>query len=79
MSARRRAGRAEDGAVALTPNEWIKAQRFGDEYWLYIVTQCKNNPQLHKIQNPASKLSPIEEVSIVRYMVDKKDWAKAEE
>lgn len=67
-------GRAGEGPVALTPNEWIKAQRFGDEYWLYIVTNCRSNPQLHMIQNPAAKLSPTEEVSIVRYMVSEKDW-----
>ncbi len=23
--------------MALTPNEWIKAQRFGKDYWLYVV------------------------------------------
>jgi len=72
-------GRSTDGAVALTPNEWIKAQRFGYEYWLYVVTNCKTSPQLHRIQNPGAKLEPTEEVSIVRYMVDKKDWSKAKE
>ena len=72
-------GRSTDGAVALTPNEWIKAQRFGEEYWLYVVTNCKTSPQLHRIQNPAAKLEPTEEVSIVRYMVDSKDWKKVKE
>jgi len=69
-------GRAGDGAVALTPNEWIKAQRFADEYWLYVVTNCKSNPQLHRIQNPAAKLQPTEEVSIVRYMIENSEWKK---
>jgi superfamily II DNA or RNA helicase len=72
-------GRAGEGAVALTPNEWIKAQRFGDEYWLYVVTNCKTNPELHRIQDPASKLEPVEEVNIVRYMIDSKDWKKVVE
>jgi len=72
-------GRAADGAVALTPNEWIKAQRFGEDYWLYIVTHCKSAPQLHIIQDPASKLTPSEEVSVVRYMVKPDDWKKATE
>lgn len=67
-------GRATDGAVALTPNEWIKAQRFGKDYWLYIVTHCKSEPQLHLIQDPASKLSPSEEVSVVRYVIKADDW-----
>lgn len=38
-------GRAGEGGVALTPNEWIKAQRFGTDYWLYVVVNCKGSPQ----------------------------------
>lgn len=63
--------RAKTGAVALTPNEWLMAQRFGEKYWLYIVTDAKSeNPKLHCIQNPSAKLQP--EIKIVRYIV--KDW-----
>lgn len=29
--------RAATGPVALTPNEWVMAQRLGEDYWLYIV------------------------------------------
>ena len=72
-------GRAGVGGVALTPNEWIKAQRFGQEYWLYIVVNCRSQPELHMIQDPASKLSPKEEVSVVRYMVGQQEWLKAAE
>jgi hypothetical protein len=70
-------GRAGEGGVALTPNEWIKAQRFAKDYWLYVVVDRKTNPQLFLIQDPASKLSPREEVSVVRYMVNHGDWKKA--
>lgn len=70
-------GRAGRGGVALTPNEWIKSQRFGKDYWLYVVVNCKSNPQLHLIQDPASKLSPKEEVSVVRYMVGLGNWKQA--
>ncbi len=72
-------GRAGVGGVALTPNEWIKAQRFGKDYWLYVVVNCKTKPELHLIQDPASKLNPKEEVSVVRYMVGQDDWKKAAE
>jgi SNF2 family DNA or RNA helicase len=72
-------GRAGEGGVALTPNEWIKAQRFGKDYWLYVVASCKANPQLYLIQDPASKLKPKEEVSVVRYMVGLGDWKQAAE
>lgn len=70
-------GRAGDGDVCLTENEWIKAQRFGKDYWLYIVTGCKSEPKLHMIQDPVSKLRPKEEVKIVRYMVGGADWKRA--
>jgi hypothetical protein len=70
-------GRAGEGGVALTPNEWIKAQRFGQEYWLYVVVNCKATPQLYVIQDPAAKLRPKEEVSVVRYMIGQGEWKQA--
>jgi len=70
-------GRASDGDIALTENEWIKAQRFGKDYWLYVVTECKTSPTLHVIQDPASKLRPAEEMRIVRYLVKHDDWKGA--
>jgi hypothetical protein len=70
-------GRSSVGAVALTPNEWIKAQRFGKDYWLYVVVNCRSKPELFPIQDPASKLSPREEQSVVRYLVGQADWREA--
>ena len=55
----------------------IKAQRFGEQYWLYVVVNCKTKPELHLIQNPAAKLTPREEVSVVRYMIGQQDWQNA--
>lgn len=70
-------GRGGVGGVALTPNEWIKAQRFGKDYWLYVAVNCKTKPELYLIQDPASKLSPREEVSVVRYVIGHNDWKRA--
>ncbi|MBC7325496.1 MAG: DUF3883 domain-containing protein, partial [Moorella sp. (in: Bacteria)] len=67
--------RARTGAVALTPNEWVMANRLGEEYWLYVVEQAAGNPQLYLIQNPAACLQPDEQVEIVRYVV--RDWRQA--
>jgi SNF2 family DNA or RNA helicase len=45
--------RAQSGAIRLSANEWKKARRYGNDYWLYIVTQAgTNEPQLQRIQNP---------------------------
>jgi len=67
--------RATTGPIVLTPNEWMKAQRLGEEYWLYIVEDAATDPTLYTIQNPAAKLRPEEVAEVVRYVV--KDWKNA--
>jgi superfamily II DNA or RNA helicase len=67
--------RAGTGAIALTPNEWLMANRLGEEYWLYVVENAAGSPVLYTLQNPAAKLSPEEVVETVRYVV--KDWRSA--
>jgi hypothetical protein len=69
-------GRAAAGSVALTRNEWIKAQRFGDDYWFYIVVNCKMQPQLYVLQNPAAVLRPEEELEVMRYIVWTEAWQR---
>lgn len=64
--------RAGEGSVALTPNEWLMANRLGKEYWLYIVTNASSSPTLYLINDPAEKLEPHEEISTIRYVVT--DW-----
>jgi hypothetical protein len=67
--------RATTGAIVLTPNEWLMAQRLGNEYWLYVVENAATQPRLRIIQNPAAKLQPEEVVEVVRYVV--KNWQEA--
>ncbi len=61
--------RASMGDVALTQNEWFKAQRFKDDYYLYVILNAATNPELIVIQNPAERLNPEERVEVVRYIV----------
>ncbi len=67
--------RAETGSIALTPNEWLTAQRLGPDYWLYVVEYAAKTPVLHLVQDPASRLQPEEEVEVVRWIV--RDWKGA--
>jgi len=67
--------RARSGAIALTPNEWVMANRLKEEYWLYVVEQAASSPELYLIQNPAACLKPDEQVEIVRYVV--RNWQSA--
>jgi SNF2 family DNA or RNA helicase len=66
-------GRSGEGSIALTENEWTMASRLGEEFWLYIVTNTKSEPELHTIQDPASKLDPREH-TVVRYFVGQEEW-----
>jgi hypothetical protein len=65
--------RAGNGAVALTQNEWFKAKRFKDEYYLYAVMNAANKPQLYVIRNPAENLEPEEKIEVVRYVIPFKE------
>ncbi len=61
-------GRSGAGAVELTQNEWFKAKRFRDDYYLYAVMNTVTKPQLYIIQNPAETLNSKEKIE-VRYLV----------
>jgi hypothetical protein len=45
-------GRAGVGEIALTTNEYKTAERLKKDFWLYVVYNCGNKPQLHLVQDP---------------------------
>jgi hypothetical protein len=55
-------------------NEWFKAKRFKNQYWLYIVENAISNPTLYIINNPAENLKVVEKVESVRFIVPVKEW-----
>jgi SNF2 family DNA or RNA helicase len=63
--------RAKTGPVALTQNEWFKAQRLADDFFLYVVwnTSIESNPKPLIIQNPSEKLAVNKVVEVVRYII----------
>ncbi|VUT26070.1 MAG: hypothetical protein MASP_01313 [Candidatus Methanolliviera sp. GoM_asphalt] len=67
--------RAGSGSVALTQNEWFKARRFKDDYYLYVVLNAFANakPELYVIRNPTENLEVEKKVEIVRYLVPLKE------
>ncbi|MGC9110207.1 MAG: DUF3883 domain-containing protein, partial [Caldimicrobium sp.] len=66
--------RAGEGEVALTFNEWLKAKRFTNKYYLYIVANATTNPVLYIIQNPAENLKPQEKVEVVKFIIPVDEW-----
>jgi SNF2 family DNA or RNA helicase len=67
-------GRAGEGAVRLTPNEWMKAEQLGETFWLYIVVNCASEPQLWVMQDPTSKVEPEQEIKVTSYLVHQRSW-----
>lgn len=62
-------GRAGTDGIALTQNEWFKAMRFSNDYYLYAVMNCSSKPELYIINNPAENVKPEEIIEAVRYIV----------
>jgi superfamily II DNA or RNA helicase len=61
--------RAREGKIVLTQNEWFKAQRFKDKYYLYVVLNAVTNPELIIIQNPVENVQAEKKVEVVRYII----------
>ncbi len=72
-------GRAKIGDISLSPNEKIKAERFGDKYWLYAVMNCATKPQLLPVQDPANNLDMKKIVEVTRFIISKDEIRKKAE
>lgn len=64
------------GELQLTLHEWQMAQRLGERYWVYAVENALTGPQLTRIQNPAEKLPPPQEI-LRTVKVVFADWKRA--
>lgn len=65
-------GRAGRGGVTLYVSEVVMAGRLGDEYYLYIVSNCKTQPTLEIIRNPFHVLGA--EVKAVQFQIPLAAW-----
>ena len=66
--------RKDENFITLTPNEWFKAKRFKEEYWLYVVANAGSSPTLYIVNNPVENLKPQEKIEIVRFLIPVKEW-----
>jgi superfamily II DNA or RNA helicase len=68
-------GRAgNDGSVMLSENEMHRLGQLGDSAWLYIVVDCKSQPELFRIQNPAKTLTFEMKSKGVQYFLPMAEW-----
>jgi superfamily II DNA or RNA helicase len=65
-------GRAHEGEIALTSNEYKTAQRLGGDYYLYVVFHCATpEPSLNILRDPATlDWQPIVKVEHYKLRVD---------
>ena len=69
--------RARTGAVRISSNEWKKARRYGDSYWLYVVTEAASDePVLQRIQNPAAHFKEGEGIFATGFIIPEQEWRK---
>ncbi|MCL4264797.1 MAG: DEAD/DEAH box helicase [Anaerolineae bacterium] len=67
--------RVQSGAIRLSSNEWKKARRYEESYWLYVVTYAgTNEPQLQRIQNPAGHFQMEEDIFATGYIIPESNW-----
>lgn len=63
-----------DGSVMLSENEMNRLAQLGDAAWLYIVMNCKNKSELHRIQNPAKSLTFERKSKGIQYFLPMIAW-----
>ncbi|MBT9164893.1 MAG: RNA polymerase-associated protein RapA [candidate division WS2 bacterium] len=66
--------RCDEGQIALTSNEWFKAKRFKEQYWLYVVANAVKSPTLYIVNNPVENLEVQKKVEVVRFIVPLEEW-----
>ena len=63
-----------DGSVMVSENEMNRLAQLGDAAWLYIVVNCKSEPALFRIQNPAARLTFEQKSKGVQYFLPMREW-----
>ena len=65
----------KSGSIMLTDHEWQAALRLQDEYWLYVIEDVFEDPQITMIQNPAEKLrNSIEKIPAKQFRWIVHNW-----
>ena len=67
-------GRAAEGPVMLSENEMNRLRQLGTSAWLYVVSNCKSNPILYRINDPGTNLECKELSRGIQYLVPLKEW-----
>ena len=67
-------GRAGTDGVMLSENEMNRLAQLGTKAWLYIVINCKTNPQLNIINDPANRMTFEQKTKGVQFYLPLEEW-----
>ena len=67
-------GRAATDGVMLSENEMNRLAQLGTKAWLYIVTNCKTNPQLNIINDPAHRMTFEQKTKGIQFYLPLEEW-----
>ena len=67
-------GRAGTDGVMLSENEMNRLAQLGNKAWLYIVTNCKTNPQLNIINDPANRMAFEQKTKGIQFYLPLEEW-----
>lgn len=63
-----------DGSVMVSENEMNRLAQLGDAAWLYIIMNCKSQPEIFRIQNPAKQLTFELKTKGIQYFLPMAEW-----
>lgn len=72
-------GRSGTDGVMLSSNEMFRLAQLGKRAWLYIVSDCKSEPKLKTINDPANVLEFEKLIKGVQYFLPKEHWQAHQE
>lgn len=73
--------RSRSGKIRLSSNEWKKARHFGENYWIYVVTNAGTDaPELAaRIPNPAARFAEGESIFATGFEIPEAAWRQEAE
>ena len=72
-------GRSGTDGVMLSSNEMFRLAQLGKRAWLYIVSDCKSQPKLKTINDPANVLQFEKLIKGVQFFLPKEQWQAHQE
>ena len=65
--------------MLISENEMNRLAQLGTKAWLYIVTNCKSNPQLNIINDPANRMAFEQKTKGIQFYLPLQEWLAKKE